>query len=171
MLAAQRAGIAETTVVDIAAAPLAFATRLGANHVVDISGGEEALKAEAAARPFDVAFEVSGTAAGLASAIGVVRRGGVVVQVGNLPGGQIPVPANAVMAKEIDLRGSFRFGTEFFTAVELIADGSVDVLSLVTARTPAGGRARRGAAGARPLAKRQGRADGLIAISVSGDRS
>ena len=68
MLAAQRAGIAETTVVDIAAAPLAFATRLGASQVVDISGGEEALKAEAAARPFDVAFEVSGTAAGLASA-------------------------------------------------------------------------------------------------------
>jgi L-idonate 5-dehydrogenase len=136
MLAAQRAGIAETTVVDIAAAPLAFATKLGANHVVDISGGEEALKAEAAARPFDVAFEVSGTAAGLASAIGVVRRGGVVVQVGNLPGGQIAVPANAVMAKEIDLRGSFRFGSEFFTAVELIADGSVDVLSLVTAQRP-----------------------------------
>jgi len=117
MLAAQRAGIAEPT-------------------VVDISGGEEALKAEAAARPFDVAFEVSGTAAGLASAIGVVRRGGVVVQVGNLPGGQIPVPANAVMAKEIDLRGSFRFGAEFFTAVELIANGSVDVLSLVTAQRP-----------------------------------
>ena len=136
MLAAQRAGIAETTVVDIAAAPLAFATRLGANHVVDISGGEEALKAQAAAQPFDVAFEVSGTAAGLASAIGAIRRGGVVVQVGNLPGGQIPVPANAVMAKEIDLRGSFRFGTEFFTAVELIADGSVDVLSLVTAQRP-----------------------------------
>ncbi|WP_028347457.1 L-idonate 5-dehydrogenase [Bradyrhizobium murdochi] len=136
MLAAQRAGIAETTVVDIAAAPLAFATRLGANHVVDISGGEEALKAQAAAQPFDVAFEVSGTAAGLASAIGAVRRGGVVVQVGNLPGGQISVPANAVMAKEIDLRGSFRFGTEFFTAVELIADGSVDVLSLVTAQRP-----------------------------------
>ena len=136
MLAAQRAGIAETAVVDIAAAPLAFATKLGANHVVDISGGEEALKAEAAARPFDVAFEVSGTAAGLASAIGVVRRGGVVIQVGNLPGGQIPVPANAVMAKEIDLRGSFRFGSEFFTAVELIADGSVDVLSLVTAQRP-----------------------------------
>ena len=136
MLAARRAGIAEVTVVDIAAAPLAFASRLGANHVVDISGGDEALKAQAATQPFDVAFEVSGTAAGLASAIGVVRRGGIVVQVGNLPGGQIPVPANAVMAKEIDLRGSFRFGMEFMTAVELIADGSVDVLSLVTAQRP-----------------------------------
>jgi L-idonate 5-dehydrogenase len=139
MLAARRAGMADVTVVDIAAAPLAFATRLGANHVVAISGGDEALKAQAAAQPFDVAFEVSGTAAGLASAIGVVRRGGIVVQVGNLPGGQIPVPANAVMAKEIDLRGSFRFGAEFFTAVELIADGSVDVLALVTAQRPLAG--------------------------------
>jgi L-idonate 5-dehydrogenase len=136
MLAAKRAGISETTVVDIAAAPLAFATRLGANSVVDISGGEDALKAEAAAKPFDVAFEVSGTAAGLASAIATVRRGGVVVQIGNLPGGQIPVPANAVMAKEIDLRGSFRFGFEFMNAVELISAGSVDVLSLVTAERP-----------------------------------
>ena len=133
MLAARRAGIAEATVVDIAAAPLAFASRLGADHVVDLSKGEEALKAVA---PFDVAFEVSGTAAGLASAIGAVRRGGIVVQIGNLPGGQIPVPANAVMAKEIDLRGSFRFGPEFMTAVELIADGSVDVLALVTAERP-----------------------------------
>ena len=133
MLAARRAGIAEVTVVDIAAAPLAFASRLGANHVVDLSKGEEALKSMA---PFDVAFEVSGTAAGLASAIGAVRRGGVVVQIGNLPGGQIPTPANAVMAKEIDLRGSFRFGSEFMTAVELIGNGSVDVLSLVTAERP-----------------------------------
>jgi L-idonate 5-dehydrogenase len=83
-----------------------------------------------------VAFEVSGTAAGLASAIGIVRRGGVVVQIGNLPGGQIPTPSNAVMAKEIDLRGSFRFGLEFMTAVELIGAGSVDVLSLVTAERP-----------------------------------
>ena len=81
---------------------------------------------------FDVAFEVSGAAAGLAGAIGVVRRGGIVVQIGNLPGGHIPIPANAVMAKEIDLRGSFRFGSEFMTAVELIGNGSVDVLSLVT---------------------------------------
>ena len=96
----------------------------------------EGLKAQAASRPYDVAFEVSGTAAGLASAIGIVRRGGTVVQIGNLPGGQIPTPANAVMAKEIDLRGSFRFGLEFMTAVKLIGSGSVDVLSLVTAERP-----------------------------------
>lgn len=136
MLAARRAGASEVTMVDIAAAPLAFASRLGADHVVDIAGGDAGLVAQAAARPFDVAFEVSGTGAGLAGAIGVVRRGGVVVQIGNLPGGQIAVPANAVMAKEIDLRGSFRFGSEFMAAVELISEGSIDVLALITAERP-----------------------------------
>ncbi len=43
---------------------------------------------------------------------------------------------NAVMAKELDLRGSFRFDREFAEAVDLIARGAVDVLSIVTARRP-----------------------------------
>lgn len=133
MLAARRKGAAELTMVDIAAAPLAFARNLGADRVIDLSGGDDELRALAASGAFDVAFEISGTAAGLASAIASVRRGGTVVQVGNLPGGSIPTPSNAIMAKEIDLKGTFRFGQEFAEAVQLIATGGVDVLKLVTA--------------------------------------
>jgi L-idonate 5-dehydrogenase len=48
----------------------------------------------------------------------------------------ISVPANAVMAKEIDLKGSFRFGDEFEQAVSLIDQRKIDVLSIVTARRP-----------------------------------
>jgi L-idonate 5-dehydrogenase len=135
-LAARLAGMSEIAVVDVAAAPLAFAQRLGADHTIDISGGEEGLKALAGETPFEVAFEVSGTAAGLTSAVQNVQRGGTVVQIGNLPGGLIPVPANAVMAREIDLKGSFRFGKEFEQAVRLIEDGRIDVLSIVTAERP-----------------------------------
>ena len=133
MLAARLKGCRGITVADIAAAPLAFASRLGADQMIDLSGGDAELKALAADKQFDVAFEISGTAAGLTAAIATVRRGGVVVQVGNLPGGQISVPANAVMAKEIALKGTFRFGAEFNQAVALIVDGEVDVLKLVTA--------------------------------------
>jgi L-idonate 5-dehydrogenase len=136
LLAAQLAGMSEIAVVDLMSAPLALAKRLGANHVIDISAGEEGLKALTSERPFDVAFEISGTAAGLASAILNVRRGGTVVQVGNLPGGPIPVPANMIMAREIDLMGSFRFGEEFEHAVHLIDDGKIDVLSIVTSEHP-----------------------------------
>ena len=58
------------------------------------------------------------------------------VQIGNLPGGAMPVPANAVMAKELDLKGTFRFGREYEEAVDLIVSGKVDVLKLVTAERP-----------------------------------
>jgi L-idonate 5-dehydrogenase len=136
MLAARLAGCGDLTVADIAEAPLGFARKLGADRTIDLSGGEAELKALAAEKSFDIAFEISGTAAGLAAAIASVRRGGTVVQVGNLPGGQIPVTANAVMAKEIDLKGSFRFGAEFNQAVDLIVSGEVDVLKLVTAQRP-----------------------------------
>jgi L-idonate 5-dehydrogenase len=132
MLAARLAGVATITVVDIAAAPLAFARKLGADATIDSSPGGDALPPSA----FDIAFEASGTPAGLAAAIATVRRGGTVVQIGNLPGGSIPVPANAVMAKEIDLKGSFRFGDEFAEAVRLIVEGRIPVLDLVTAERP-----------------------------------
>lgn len=136
MLAAKLAGAGTVTVVDIAEAPLAFARKLGADRTVDISDGEDELAALAADHVIDVAFEVSGTAAGLASAIRHVRRGGTLVQIGNLPGGDIPVPANLIMAREIDVRGAFRFGDEFTRAVELIASGTIAVNRLVTASRP-----------------------------------
>jgi L-idonate 5-dehydrogenase len=41
-----------------------------------------------------------------------------------------------IMAKEIDLVGSFRFGEEFEHAVRLIDDGKIDVLSIVTSQHP-----------------------------------
>ncbi len=136
LLAARLAGCDDISVADIAAAPLAFATKLGADSTIDLSAGADELKTIATQKPWDVAFEISGTAAGLGSAIASVRRGGTVVQVGNLPGGQIAAPLNAVMAKEIDLKGTFRFGTEFSQAVDLIVREQIDVLSLVTAELP-----------------------------------
>ena len=133
LLAARLKGAAHVAVVDVAAAPLAFATRLGADRVIDLSADAGAFGPSAAP---DVVFEVSGTASGLGSAISAVRRGGIVVQVGNLPGGAVAAPLNAVMAKELDLRGSFRFDREFAEAVSLIGSGAVDVLAIVTARRP-----------------------------------
>ena len=133
MLAARLKGASETTMVDIAAAPLAFASRLGADRVIDLSADPDGLKAGPAP---DVVIEASGSPAALNSAITAVRRGGRVVLLGSLPGGAIPAPVNPVMAKELDLVGSFRFDREFAEAVGLIADGSIDVNSIVTATRP-----------------------------------
>ena len=43
---------------------------------------------------------------------------------------------NPIMAKELDVVGSFRFDTEFEEAVGLIAAGGIDVLAIVTSRRP-----------------------------------
>lgn len=136
MLSAKLAGAKHLTMIDIAAQPLAFARKLGAHETFDISLGNDTLIVTAMEQPFDVVFEVTGAASALALAIRTVCRGGVLVQIGNLPGGEILVPANAVMAKEIDFRGSFRFDKEFEQAVDLIVQGKIDVQQLITARLP-----------------------------------
>lgn len=136
MLSAKFAGAIHSTMIDISSQPLAFASKLGADEVFDTSKGSDMLFAATLEQPFDVVFEVTGAPSALALAIRTVRRGGVLVQIGNLPGGEIPVPANAIMAKEIDLRGSFRFDKEFEQAVDLIVQGKFDVQQLITARRP-----------------------------------
>ena len=136
MLAARRAGVGRVTVADISAAPLAYAAKLGADATADLSAGSAALDAASVGHPFDVVFEISGAPAGLATALRSVRRGGTVVQLGNLPGGAIEAPVNLVMSKEIELRGSFRFDREFAEAVGLIVAGEVDVRAIVTGEMP-----------------------------------
>lgn len=128
MLAARHAEAGRVTVTDIAPAALAFAESLGAET-------QSAGKAEAGAL-FGIVFEASGAASGLASAIAATARGGTLVQIGNLPAGDIPVAVNAIMAKEIDMRGSFRFGHEFATAVGLIASGAIDTAAIISAQRP-----------------------------------
>jgi L-idonate 5-dehydrogenase len=126
-------------VADIAEAPLRHATRLGADRVADAGNisdpGALAAMLGGDGGP-EIVFEASGSPAALASALGVARRGGTVVQIGNLPAGPLPIPANAIMSKELDVKGSFRFAGEFGRAVQLIVDGLIDVSALITAELP-----------------------------------
>ena len=66
------------------------------------------------------------------------------------------MPANAVMAKELDLNGTFRFGAEFDEAVRLISAGKIDPTELISARRPLTEAPAALAPGARPLAEREG---------------
>lgn len=136
MLAAKRAGLHSLAVSDIAPAPLAFAKKLGADDAIDVGTAPQALAEAAKSQPFDLVFEASGTAAGLTAAVHAAGRGGTIVQIGNLPGGEIPVPANAIMAKELSLYGTFRFGAEFAEAVRMISAGEIDTRAIISARRP-----------------------------------
>ena len=72
----------------------------------------------------------------LTSLFDVVRAGGVIVQVGMLPPGEVPVPANKLMAREIDYVGGFRFHAEYGRAVGLLATGRIDVAPILTHDLP-----------------------------------
>ncbi|MDC0768907.1 L-idonate 5-dehydrogenase [Streptomyces sp. HD] len=129
--AAKAAGAARVTVTDLLPAALRYARIAGADTLVRADDPEDAgWPAEV-----DVAIEASGVAAGLDTCLRLVRRGGVVVQLGMLPPGRSPFAGNLVVSREIEVRGAFRFDEEFDGALELLAvEGLFD--GLVSAVVP-----------------------------------
>ncbi len=135
-MVARHAGAREVVVTDLLDQPLALARRLAADRTVNV-GADSAAMAEYGRDKghFDVAFEASGSGLAVASAIAALRPGGTLVQVGN-GGAETAVPLNLVVAKEITLRGTFRFHAEFAMAVELLARNAIDVAALLTEIIP-----------------------------------
>ena len=60
---------------------------------------------------------------------------GCLVMLGTLPAGAVAFPANLVVTRELDVRGAFRFDTEFAEALRLLAAG-LPVGPLVTGVVP-----------------------------------
>ncbi|WAJ29949.1 L-idonate 5-dehydrogenase [Antarcticirhabdus aurantiaca] len=135
IIAARRAGAAEIVATDLSAFTLDMARRVGADRALNTRDEPDALAPYAADKgTFDVLFECSGSAAALAGAIPVLRPRAVVMQLGL--GGDMTIPMTAVTAKELDLRGSFRFHEEYATGVELMRKRLVDVSPLITHTLP-----------------------------------
>ena len=89
-----------------------------------------------AAPQFDVCYEVSGSFAALKTCVAAAKRGGAIVQVGTLPHEPLPFVVNELMAKELDLRGAFRWGIEFDWAVDYLSSRRVDVRPLLSGQYP-----------------------------------
>ena len=132
VLAARLAGAKHITVSDVLDRPLAQAKLVGADVTVRADKDSDVL----ATPRFDVSYEVSGNFNALKSCIAATRRGGVVVQVGTLPHEPLPFVVNEIMAKELDLRGAFRWGIEFDWAVEYLSTRRVDVRPLLSGQYP-----------------------------------
>jgi L-idonate 5-dehydrogenase len=128
--AARRAGAATIVASDLSETSLAIAKRMGADDVVLVGSG-------AVLPEVDVAFEASGAARALGGVLAAVRRGGTVVQVGNLPAGPVTTELAALVFREIDYRGTFRFADEMDDALAYLADG-LDVEPLLTHTFDAG---------------------------------
>ncbi len=135
ILAARRAGAAEIVAVDLSEFTLASALKAGADRVVNTAATPEGLAEYNADKGyFDVLYECSGAAPALVAGIAALRPRGVILQLGL--GGDMALPMMAITAKELELRGSFRFHAEFAMGVGLMQKGLIDVKPLITHTVP-----------------------------------
>ena len=135
IIAARAHGAREIVATDVAEGVLAFASRIGADRTINVATDPESLASYGGNKgTFDVQFEASGNAAAIRSGLDVLRPRGVLVQLGL--GGDIAIPQNLVVAKEVDIRGTFRFHEEFGLAVDLINQRRVDLAPLLTGTFP-----------------------------------
>lgn len=131
ILAARRAGAAEIVATDLSDFTLALAAKVGADRVINTGASPDALAGYGAEKGyFDVLYECTGVAAALAGGIAALRPRGVILQLGL--GGDMSLPMMSITAKELELRGSFRFHTEFAVGVGLMQKGLIDVKPLIT---------------------------------------
>jgi L-idonate 5-dehydrogenase len=133
LLSARAMGAKSVTITDILDERLKRASQCGADLTINV--GQNSPETQALARgdlPFDVTFEASGSVQALNTAIMATLKGGTIVQVGFLPSGEVGVLANKVMAKELNLLGTFRSGLAFNWAVEYLTSGRIDVSPLIT---------------------------------------
>ena len=131
VLSARAAGATEIVVTDLMDSALNFASSVGADQTINMVKNPDAIEQYQTGKGyFDVLYECSGAAPALAAGISAMRPRGVVMQLGL--GGDMSIPMQALTAKELDLRGSFRFHTEFQTAVKLMQSGAIDTKPLIS---------------------------------------
>lgn len=135
--AARLAGAAEIIACDLVPATLEKARAMGADQVVDVAADRTPLdRLQESGGRADVVIEAAGSPKAAIDGLKATRRGGTYVQFGVLPKGMHPIPFDQIVAKELDMVGTFRFWEEFDWAVEAIAAGRVDVRPLLTEVLP-----------------------------------
>ncbi|MFV0358792.1 L-idonate 5-dehydrogenase [Tropicimonas sp.] len=128
-------GAAEVVVTDLEDAPLAVARQMGATRTVNVAREPGALAPYAADKGyFDVCFECTAAAPAIRSAIESLRPLGTLVQVGVT--GDVVIPLNMLVAKEIAITGTHRFQPEFAEAVALINSRAIDVRPMISQSFP-----------------------------------
>lgn len=131
----RHAGADEIVVTDLADAALSRAPAMGATQVINVASNPDALLPfQENKGHFDVVFDCSAAGPALRSAFAAIKPRGTLVQVGVT--GDITIPLNMLVGKEIVWRGSQRFHEEFAQAVELISTRQIDVRPIISHSFP-----------------------------------
>jgi len=135
ILCARRAGADLIVATDLSDFTLSKAKAAGADQTINMAKTPDGLdKYKALKGSFDTMFECTGAESALTNALPAMRPRGTIVQLGL--GGDMKLPVQMITAKELQMRGSFRFHQEFFTGVSLMQKGLIDVKPLITHSLP-----------------------------------
>ena len=130
-------GCSRIVAIDLEREKLEMARRFGAEICLKADEGDpvaEVLKLTGG-RGADIAFEAVGVTPTIRTAIQVLRKSGSLTLVGNLSP-QIDLQLQAVVTRELTLRGTCASCGEYPACLDLIAQGKVDVKPLISAVAP-----------------------------------
>jgi L-iditol 2-dehydrogenase len=133
--ALRASGVRSIAAIDLDASRLELAQRFGARatFLADSSELNDGVLAWSNQRGPDHVFEVVGAQKTVEQAIQLARKGGHVVLVGNVSP-RVEIPLQRVVAGELTLHGSCASSGEYDQALAWMADGSIDVAPIISAR-------------------------------------
>ncbi len=154
-------GCGQIIAVDLEPARLALARQLGADQGLNPNDDDAVaeIKKMTGNRGADVAFDAVGLNASLKTALGSLRKGGVLTLIGNLKS-EVELALQTVVTGEITLRGSCASRGDYPACLDMIARGAIKVDPLISATAPL-------ADGARWFQRLYKKAPGLIKVILN----
>ena len=135
LAALRHRGARDVIVTDLTDAALERARAMGAGAMINVARDAAALEPlQDGKGQVDVIFDCSAAGPALRTAFAAIRPRGLIVQVGVT--GDVTIPLNALVGKEITWRGSQRFHQEFAEAVRLIGSRAIDVRPIISHSLP-----------------------------------
>lgn len=135
LAALRHAGARDVIVTDLTDAALDRARAMGAGATINVARDAATLEPlQQGKGQVDLIFDCSAAGPALRTAFAAIRPRGLIVQVGVT--GDVTIPLNALVGKEITWRGSQRFHAEFAEAVRLIGSRAIDVRPIISHSLP-----------------------------------
>ena len=134
LLALRAIGIYDVTVVDVLANRLEKARNIGAHHIIQAKDTDVPAEGRkiTGGRGYDLAFETAGLELTTRQSMEMVKKGGVIVLIGYSASGEMNLPVSMALDKELTLKTIFRYRHVYPLAIQAVADGLIDLGSIVT---------------------------------------
>ncbi|KAJ9574600.1 hypothetical protein L9F63_008227 [Diploptera punctata] len=136
LITAKAMGAEKILISDLMDHRLGVAKDLGANFVMLSKPGEDEKETVQRVHSIlggapDITIECSGAEPSIRLAILATKSGGVVMMVG-MGAPEVKIPLVNALAREVDIRGLFRYANDYQIALSMVASGAANVKKLVT---------------------------------------